>query len=188
MKFNKILTIGISEAHLDNEYWGKIITLTDNKVSLSKDDAEINKELIDADCLLVAFGVPVTKEMIDLAPNLKYIGVLATAYGKIDINYAKEKNVLISNLAGYSTEAVAEFSVAAILENIRQLEEGKQRGRAGNYSEAGLKAREIKDSVFAVIGLGTIGGVLRKLLLVLEQMCAIGLDNKKMSHLNISKT
>lgn len=157
MKFKKILTIGIGEASLDNEYWKKLDETADKRVGLSKESPDINKEIVDTDCLLVAFGVPVTKEMIAVAPNLKYIGVLATAYGKIDIEFAKQKNVPVANLAGYSTESVAEFSIAAILENIRQLEEGKQRGRAGNYSEASLKAREIKDSIFAVIGLGSIG-------------------------------
>ncbi len=156
MKFKKILTIGIG-TRLDSEYWGKLDAVADKRVDLAKDNSDVSKELADADCLLVAFGVSVTKAMIDVAPTLKYIGVLATAYGKIDTTYAKGKNIPVCNLAGYSTEAVAEFSIAVILENIRQLEEGKRRGRAGNYSEAGLTAREIKGSVFGVIGLGRIG-------------------------------
>lgn len=157
MKFKKILMIGIGVASLDREYWEKLDALADRRVELPKESPEINKELADTDCVLVAFGIPVTKEMIDSAPSLKYIGVLATAYGKIDITHAKEKSIPVSNLAGYSTESVAEFAIAAILESIRQLEEGKQRGRSGDYSIDGLKAREIKDSVFGVIGLGNIG-------------------------------
>ncbi len=157
MKFKKILTVGINESSLDSEYWEKIDVLADTRVGLSKDSPDIHKELVDTDCLLVLFGIPVTREMIDLAPNLQYIGVLATAYGKIDTLYAKEKSIPVCNVAGYSTEAVAEFSLAAILENIRELEVGKQRGRAGNYSEDGLEAREIRKSIFGVIGLGSIG-------------------------------
>lgn len=157
MKFKKILTIGIGPTSLEANYWSQIDSLADKRVSVSKDSSEINQELIDTDCLLTSFGVPVTKEMIDLAPNLQYIGVAATAFGKIDITAAREKGIAVSNLAGYSTEAVAEFTIAIILEAIRQLEIGKQRGRGGNYSEAGIKAREIKNSIFAVIGLGSIG-------------------------------
>jgi len=140
MKFKKILTIGISAASLDKEYWEKIDALADQRVELPKESPEINKELSDADCLLVAFGIPVTKEMISSAPSLKYIGVLATAYGKIDIAHAKEKSIPVANLAGYSTEAVAEFSLAALLESIRHLETGKQRGRAGVVLHAGEPA------------------------------------------------
>ncbi len=157
MNFNKALLINIDQSALDSEYWNQLDQLVSKRIHLLKDNLEIMKELVDTDCLLVNFGVSVTKEMIDSAPHLKYIGILATAYGKVDSDYAKEKGIPVCNLAGYSTEAVAEFSIAVILENIRQLEEGKQRGRNGNYSEIGLKAKEIKGKVFGVVGLGSIG-------------------------------
>lgn len=157
MKFKKILLINIPEESLGGEYWKRINKLSSQKVSLPKDDPNVLKELKDTDCLLVSFGLVVDKEMIDAAPSLKYIGVLATAFGKIDVDYAKKKKIVVCNLAGYSTESVAEFSIAAILEAIRGLEEGKRRGRSGKYDETGIPAWEIKDKVFGVIGLGGIG-------------------------------
>lgn len=156
MKFKKALLINVSDEALTG-YWDKLDELIEKRTSLLKDSLDIMKELKDTDCLLVAFGIPVTKEMIDTASDLKYIAIQATAFGKVDVEYAKAKGIPVSNLAGYSTEAVAEFSIAALLENIRQLEEGKQRGRTRNYSEEGLAAREIRGSVFGVIGLGSIG-------------------------------
>lgn len=157
MKFHKMLLINISESALDNLYWEQFNQLTKVRVSHPKDSPDILKELADTDCLLVNFGIPVTKEMVEAALNLKYIGVLATAYGKKDIAHAKERGIPVSNLAGYSTESVAEFIIAVILEHIRDLEAGKRRGKEGNYSEAGLAAREIKGSVFGVVGYGSIG-------------------------------
>lgn len=157
MKFKKTLTVGIDRSKLDEDYWKMVNSLTEKIVALPKGSPDINTEIIDADCLLVAFGVTVDKETIGKAPNLKYIGVLAVAFGKIDTNYAKSKNITVCNCAGYSTEAVAEFVLSAILEHIRQLEEGKRRGRNGNYSEAGISATEIKNKIFGVIGLGSIG-------------------------------
>jgi glycerate dehydrogenase len=62
-----------------------------------------------------------------------------------------------SNLKGYSTESVAEFIFAAILEHARGLEEGRRRGKVGNVSEAGISAIELKNKIFGIIGLGTIG-------------------------------
>lgn len=158
VKFNKALIIGIDKASLSEESWKKIDKLCQKKIFVSKDNDQIKKQLIDTDCLLVAFGVSVTKEDIDNAPKLKYIGTLATAFGKVDIDYAKKKKILVCNLAGYSTESVAEFIIATILESIRGLEAGKSRARKGNYSEMGIKATEIKSKVFAVLGLGSIGG------------------------------
>lgn len=155
--FSKALLINISETALDKEYFEKISELCSKVVSLPKDDPNISKELTDTDCLLTGFGVVVDKGMINTAPNLKYIGVLATAFDKVDIKYAKQKNIPVCNLGGYSTESVAEFVIGATLENIRALEEGKQRGRNANYSEDNMKVRELKGSEFGIIGLGNIG-------------------------------
>ncbi|MFH1833084.1 MAG: 2-hydroxyacid dehydrogenase [Candidatus Levyibacteriota bacterium] len=157
MKFNKATFIGISKSSLEQNYWKRINKLTKEKVFLPKNSLEIKKHLADTDCLLVGFGVNVSKEDIDKAPHLKYIGVFATAYGKIDSEYAKKKKVIVCNLAGYSTESVAEFVLAAILEVVKGICEGKRRGKTGNYSEAGISAFEIKDKIFGVIGLGHIG-------------------------------
>ena len=164
-KFKKAVIVGIKESFLDAESWQKIDGFVDSKVFVLPDSTEMTDNLSDADCLLLNFGVRIGKEDIDKAPRLKYIGVLATAYGKIDIEYAKEKGVIVSNLAGYSTNAVAEFVLAAVLGHIRQLEEGKRRGKQGNYSEAGMAATEIRDKVFGIIGLGRIGGRVAELAL-----------------------
>lgn len=157
MKFNKMLSIGVDENKIGVDYWKRIDALTENKVIFQKDDPKIKENLKGADCLLVNFGVTITKEDIDAAPNLKYIGILATAFGKVDVEYAKGKGIVVCNLPGYSTESVAEWTIAAILEHIRMLEEGKKRGREGNVSEEGITATEIKGKYFGVVGLGSIG-------------------------------
>ncbi|SFN74022.1 D-2-hydroxyacid dehydrogenase [Proteiniclasticum ruminis] len=59
---------------------------------------------------------PITKETIDACPNMKFIGVLATGYNVIDVLYAKEKNVLVSNIPTYGTDAVSQFAIAMLLE------------------------------------------------------------------------
>jgi len=157
MKFNKMLLVGVDEPKLDPAFWKRIDNLTSKKTYFPKDSSEIKQQLKDTDCLLVNFGVKVDREDIDSAPNLKYIGILATAYSKVDVQYAKTKGIIISNLPGYSTESVAEFTIAAILEKCRDLERGKRQGREGNYSETGFTAIELRGRNFGVIGMGSIG-------------------------------
>jgi lactate dehydrogenase-like 2-hydroxyacid dehydrogenase len=157
MKYSKVLLINVNEGTLDQEYWDGLASLTEKITHLPKDDPNIIKELADTECLLTGFGIVVSKDMIDAASSLKYIGVQATAFDKIDIEYAASKGIPVCNLGGYSTDSVAEFAIAAVLEASRGLEEGKQRGRAGNFSEDGIAARELKGSEFGVIGLGNIG-------------------------------
>jgi phosphoglycerate dehydrogenase-like enzyme len=157
MKFGKILTIGIGESSLGPEYWKRLDMLAERRVNLPKDSPDIRAHLADADCILTGFGVKVDKADMAAAPRLKYIGVLATAYGKIDVASAKAKRITVSNIAGYSTEAVAEFIFAAILEHIREVEKGKRQAREGNYSESGFNATEIRGKTFGILGLGSIG-------------------------------
>ncbi|MBI2574865.1 hypothetical protein HYV82_03195 [Candidatus Woesearchaeota archaeon] len=157
MAFKKILLVNIQESALDTEYWNKLDSITETKVFLPKDSPQIMNELEDTDCLLVGFAIPVTKEHIDAAPDLKYIGTLAAAYHKIDAKYARQKGIPVTNIAGYCTESVAEFIIAAILREIRQLDEGKRRAGSRNYTFAGMSSSEIKGKVFGVFGLGNIG-------------------------------
>lgn len=156
MKFKKILTIGISEDLLDSGTWQKINALTKERVSLSEGHKQIDKHLADADCLLVTFN-KADKEMMDKAPNLKYVGALATGVGKIDTRYASTKNILVTNVPGYSTEGVAELVFAVLLENLRDISRAKTESKQKRTSESDFSGREIKGKQFGVIGLGNIG-------------------------------
>jgi len=157
MKFKKTLIIGIDESALSGESWKTIDSLTEERVHILKESPDMINQLKDTDCLLVNFGIDVTKEHINSAQDLKYIGILAVAHHRIDSIYAKQKNIAVSNIAGYCTNSVAEFIIASILESLRNLEEGKKRGKNKEYSEAGMSAGEIKGKTFAIFGLGAIG-------------------------------
>lgn len=167
MNFKKILTIGISESSLNADYWKKLDSLADKRISLAKDSPEIKTQLKNTDCLLVnPFAFKVEKEHIDSAPNLRYIGVLSTAYGKVDYDYAATKKIAVCNIPGYSTEAVAEFAFGVILQYIRNLERAKAQAKKGDYSEITFfSTSEIKNKKFGVIGLGRIGSRVAELAL-----------------------
>jgi lactate dehydrogenase-like 2-hydroxyacid dehydrogenase len=158
MKFKKAVFVNIAESHFDQKYWEQLDGLYEQKVLISRDDANLMTELKDCDVLCLGLQVPTGKDIFDAAPNLKLINILATAYGTVDLGEAAKRSIPVCNLAGYSTEAVAEFTIAILLYQIRQLEEGVRRGKEGNYDFDGMSARELKGSNFGVIGLGGIGG------------------------------
>src|SRR3989344_5979344 len=123
MKFKKVLIVGFEETELNSDVWKRLDSLTEEKVFEKPDSSEISKNF-DSDCLLVKFN-KADKELLAKFKNLKYIGVLATGFNQVDIDFA-----------------------------IRGLGEGLRRGKAGNYSEAGIKAIEIQGKVFGVLGFG----------------------------------
>ena len=104
MKFRKALLVNITQDNLDPIYWKRLDGLIERKVMLPKDSLRIQEELADTDCILTGFQIDVGKKEIDTAPNLKYVSVLATAYGKIDTDYARKKGIVVTNVPGYSTE------------------------------------------------------------------------------------
>lgn len=158
MKFKKAVVINIADSHFDKKYWKQIDEIVESRVSLDRDDPKLKSELKDCDVLFLGFQVPTGKDIFDAAPNLKMINILATAYGTVDLDEAEKRGIPVCNLAGYSTESVAEFVIAALLFELRNIEEGLKRARKGNYDFAGIRARELKDSNFGVVGLGNIGG------------------------------
>lgn len=157
MKFQKILMIGYSKGDLGEVQENRLNKLGQQIIRFPKDSPDIAKHLSTTDCLLVRLGAGVDKEMIDSAPNLKYIGMLGTGYGRIDTHYATLKHITVCNIAGYSTEGVAELVFGVILEHIRELARAKSQVRKRDYSEASFQGYEIRNKRLGVIGLGRIG-------------------------------
>lgn len=155
--FTKMLFLNFEEGNLKPEYWRRIDKITKEKVLLKANSSELKEHLPNADCLLLKHGMISDKTLIDNMPKLKYIGILATAYGRIDTVYANKKSITVCNVPGYATEGVAEFVFAAILENLRKISQAKLQAKQGNYVETTFMGTEIKDKTFGIIGLGRIG-------------------------------
>ena len=56
---------------------------------------------------IVLAQIPIDREVIENCPNLKYICIAFTGYDHVDVQYCKEKGIIVSNCSGYSTEAVS---------------------------------------------------------------------------------
>ncbi len=77
--------------------------------------ADIVSRIGDAEAILTN-KTPITRETLDACPNLRYVGVLATGYNVVDIEAAKNKSVIVTNIPAYSTAAVAQHVFALLLE------------------------------------------------------------------------
>ncbi len=167
MKFKKILFLGIREEELDRTFWKRIEKISEEKIFLDVEDPNIKNILSSVDCICTkVFVKKIDREIIDSAPNLKYIGALATGYGKIDTEYAANKSITVTNVPGYSTNAVAELVFAVILEKLRDLCRAKHQASSENYSESTFfNTSEIKGKKFGVVGLGRIGSRVAKIAL-----------------------
>lgn len=119
-------------------------------------DIEKKKEEIrDADAVILA-NMPLEAEVIEAAEQLKFIDIAFTGVNHVAVGTAKEKGIVLSNAAGYSTEAVAELGVGMVLSVYRKLRETEERCR-NNGDKSGLIGLEIKGKTVGVVGYGAIG-------------------------------
>lgn len=81
---------------------------------------KILERIADADAVLTN-KTPLNRTIIEQAPNLKYIGVLATGYNVVDVAAAKENDVIVTNIPSYSTAEVAQHTIALLLEITNQV-------------------------------------------------------------------
>lgn len=76
---------------------------------------DIVKRIGDAEAVLTSKCL-IDEYVMDECPNLRYIGVLATGYNNVSVNYAKYRNIAVTNIPYYSGSSVAQFTFALILE------------------------------------------------------------------------
>lgn len=116
----------------------------------------------DADIVLCN-KVLITREVMDLCPNIKYIGLFATGYNNVDIDYAARKGITVCNAGQYSTNAVAQQVFAYILDHfsrIRDYDAAVKNGeweRSPSFSYFPIPTGELCGKTLSVIGFGSIG-------------------------------
>lgn len=118
--------------------------------------------IADADIVLCN-KVMITKEVIDACPNMRYIGLFATGFNNIDIEYAAKKGITVCNAGEYSTNAVAQQVFAYILDHcnrIRDYGAAVKDGaweRSPSFSYFPIPTAELAGKTLSVVGYGSIG-------------------------------
>ena len=153
----KAIFIDHKDGELSKEVFDRIAKNFDSTDLVMSDDPQKLAKIKEADALFVKISSKIDKAVIDAAPNLKYIGVCSTAFDAIDAEYAKTKGIVVCNLGGYSTVAVAEFTLATLLEQSRNLEVAKNQARKEDYGFANFLGLELKNKTLGVLGAGAIG-------------------------------
>ena len=123
---------------------------------------EARERAKDADVLMIN-KVIVDKGLIDAAPALKLICVAATGVNNIDVDYAASKGIPVRNVAGYSTDSVAQSTFMHILSLAGGAPYFDSSVKSGSYSRSGMFTDpnwnwwELAGKTIGIIGLGNIG-------------------------------
>ncbi len=103
------------------------------------------------------------RQEIEQLPKLKYIGVLATGYNVVDLEAARERGIIVTNVPAYSTESVAQMVFSHLLTVTNHTERYASLNRKGQWTASPdfcyweTPLTELAGKIFGIIGLGNIG-------------------------------
>lgn len=125
-------------------------------------EAQVAERIRDAD-IVITNKAPVREVSIAAAPKLKMIAVAATGYDVVDLAYAKERGIVVSNVRGYAVNTVPEHTFALIFALRRSIVGFREDVIAGEWQRANQfcffnhPIRDLAGSTIGIFGGGTLG-------------------------------
>lgn len=113
--------------------WDELETLCDTTVYERTAPEQVIERAAGAEIILTNKTL-ITGDHINNLPGLKYIGVMATGYNIVDIDAAKKKNIVVTNIPAYSTQSVAQMVFAHILNITQQVKHYSDEVHEGRWS------------------------------------------------------
>lgn len=122
---------------------------------------ETTNRLKDAD-IVITNKVMISKEVMENS-NLKLICISATGTNNVDLEFAKQKNIPVKNVAGYSSSSVVQVAFSMIFHFVQKLDYYKKYVDEGNWQKSKMFTHidkpffELDGKKVGIIGLGDIG-------------------------------
>lgn len=134
----------------------------------TESEEEAIQRIGDSDILLVN-KVPITENVVSNCPNLKLVCVQATGYNIVDCEACRKRGILVTNVPSYGTAAVAQFTMALILELCHRIGLHNHTVHQGDWIKSSnfcywlTPQMELGGKTIGIIGFGRIGQAVAKL-------------------------
>ena len=129
----------------------------DVKTGLSP--AELREIIGQYDGLAIRSATKVTKEVLDVAPNLKVVGRAGIGVDNVDVKGATSRGVVVMNTPHGNAITTAEHAIAMIFALARQLPEATASTKAGKWEKNRFMGVEVTGKTLGLIGCGNIGSI-----------------------------
>jgi glycerate dehydrogenase len=126
------------------------------------DSGEVISRIGSAEAVITN-KTPVGADVFDSCPAIRYVGVLATGYNIVDVNAAKAKGVVVTNIPTYGTAAVGQFAIALLLEICHHIGHHDKAVHEGRWEHNpdwcfwDYPLIELAGKTMGIIGFGRIG-------------------------------
>lgn len=140
--------------------------------------AELVAERIGDAPVVLTNKARITREVMEACPALAYIGVLATGYNVVDVEAAHARGIVVTNVPGYSTQAVAQHTMALLLaglSRVSEYDEGVKRGKwasSPDFCFFAAPMQEMAGKMLGIVGFGSIGQAVARAALALGMRVA----------------
>ena len=119
---------------------------------------------IIADAEVIVYNkTKLTAQLLEHAKKLKVVCVTATGFDTVDTGYCRDHGIAVCNVPGYSTDSVAQLSVALALNLATHLREYREFVHSGAYSAGNIANKlspcwnELTGKIWGIVGGGNIG-------------------------------
>lgn len=123
---------------------------------------EVTERIAEQD-IIITNKVQLHSQNLSAAKNLKLICITATGTNNVDLNYTREQGIAVTNVAGYSTNSVAQHTFAMALYLMEHLPYYDHYVKSGDYCKSNIFTHldkpfhELEGKTWGIIGLGAIG-------------------------------
>lgn len=158
----KIVALDGYAANPGDLSWDELRTLGDCTIYDRTAPEQVLERAQDAEIILTN-KVTITAQHMALLPALKFIGVLATGYNIIDVDAARERGIIVTNIPAYSTASVAQMVFAHLLNIVQQVKHHADEVRRGRWTANAdfcfwdTPLIELQGKKIGIVGLGNTG-------------------------------
>lgn len=129
---------------------------------------EVRKRVLNSDVVILN-KIKFNESTVGKNSKVKLLCVTATGFDNVDLDFCRSENIAVANVVGYSTDSVAQVTLAIALSLFTHLDEYNEYSKSGEYTKSGIQNRltpvyrELAGKTWGIVGFGNIGKKVSKI-------------------------
>lgn len=120
-------------------------------------EPELCAAAVDREAVVFRSGVTISPNVIDAAPELRFLIRAGSGLDNVDVEYARRRGIRLVRIPGPSARVVAEFTFALMLDLARNVSLADRLLRQGHWPKNELLGRLLRGKTLGIVGAGNIG-------------------------------